>query len=632
MQRVAILGSGLGAMSAAFYLSATPELRERFAVTVYTDGHLLGGKASNGRGEHDRIEEHGLHMMLGWYENAFRFIRDTYEAFEPPADSPFQSWEDAFEPQRRITLGDQHDGEWEAWTVTLPRRNGTPGDGTPLMATEDFLGSMVVWLDSVLKSAMRARRRMWRRDERAQVVRARQQARRKGTVRPRLFNNLLDRIALLWSERDANAPTEVFSGMLEMLDEFAEWLEADLHRAGDNLRRAVRLLQLGVVVVRGYVNDILRPKADFQSLNHLEFRDWLRLHGATDELAWFAPIRALYTLGFAFEDGQHANPDKGRIAAGVALKILLRLGLDYKNAPLWRMKAGMGDTIFAPLYKVLQRRGVQFRFFHKVHRLRSAGLGIDAIELVARPYDGTVLTTVKGLPCWPEEPASEPHTARPLTLRRGTDYDQVVLGIPVPALPQLVQDLVRHRPAWRRLVQGIPHTATQNLQLWVEEDLDELGWTEGSTVMTGFSPELDSWASMSELLPMESFPPTVKGLHYFCACLPEGRTEDQTRELQQRWLAERLPSLWPDWSGRVFSRYERNNTHGSERYMQSFEGTIRYRLAPGDSRFEGLVLAGDWTLTSLNAGSAEAAVQSGMLAAQALGAQLHIVDPPPQRD
>ena len=36
--RVAILGGGAGSMTAAFYLSNTPELRERFEVTVYQTG------------------------------------------------------------------------------------------------------------------------------------------------------------------------------------------------------------------------------------------------------------------------------------------------------------------------------------------------------------------------------------------------------------------------------------------------------------------------------------------------------------------------------------------------------------------------------------------------------------------
>ncbi len=47
-------------------------------------------------------------------------------------------------------------------------------------------------------------------------------------------------------------------------------------------------------------------------------------------------------------------------------------------------------------------------------------------------------------------------------------------------------------------------------------------------------------------------------------------------------------------------------------------GSTKHRLAPGDSGFENLVLAGDWTRTPVNAGSVEAAVQSGRAAAAAL--------------
>ena len=33
------------------------------------------------------------------------------------------------------------------------------------------------------------------------------------------------------------------------------------------------------------------------------------------------------------------------------------------------MRAGMGETVIAPLYEVLRRRGVRFEFFHRVERL-----------------------------------------------------------------------------------------------------------------------------------------------------------------------------------------------------------------------------------------------------------------------
>ena len=42
--RVAVLGGGVGGITAAFELTATPELRERFDVTIYQLGWRIGGK------------------------------------------------------------------------------------------------------------------------------------------------------------------------------------------------------------------------------------------------------------------------------------------------------------------------------------------------------------------------------------------------------------------------------------------------------------------------------------------------------------------------------------------------------------------------------------------------------------
>ena len=71
--RVAILGGGAGGVTAAFELTATPDLREQYEVTVYQRGWRLGGKGASGRNQErgQRIEEHGLHMWMGFYEQAF---------------------------------------------------------------------------------------------------------------------------------------------------------------------------------------------------------------------------------------------------------------------------------------------------------------------------------------------------------------------------------------------------------------------------------------------------------------------------------------------------------------------------------------------------------------------------------
>src|SRR3990172_9851111 len=88
--RVAILGSGLGAMATAFELTATSELRRRFQVTVYQQGWRLGGKAACGRAlrRQERVEEHGLHMMMGWYEHVFALLRAAYDEWERLPNNP----------------------------------------------------------------------------------------------------------------------------------------------------------------------------------------------------------------------------------------------------------------------------------------------------------------------------------------------------------------------------------------------------------------------------------------------------------------------------------------------------------------------------------------------------------------
>ena len=103
-KRVAILGGGGAAMTAAYHLSSTPELRERLEVTVYQMGWRLGGKGASGRnsGVFDRIEEHGLHVWGGFYYNAFRMMRDAYAALDRPPECPLRTWSDAFVPHNMV--------------------------------------------------------------------------------------------------------------------------------------------------------------------------------------------------------------------------------------------------------------------------------------------------------------------------------------------------------------------------------------------------------------------------------------------------------------------------------------------------------------------------------------------------
>ncbi len=69
---------------------------------------------------------------------------------------------------------------------------------------------------------------------------------------------------------------------------------------------------------------------------------------------------------------------------------------------------------------------------------------------------------------------------------------------------------------------------------------------------------------------------------------------------------------------RLDGQYLRANVDPSDRYVLSLPGTGRYRLRADESGYDNLVLAGDWIDSGLNAGCIEAAVVSGVQAANAV--------------
>ena len=87
-RRVAILGGGMAGVAAAWRLSE-PGWEERFEhITIYQRGARLGGKGASHRGANGRVEEHGLHIWLGYYDNAFRLLRECYQELDRPRTDP----------------------------------------------------------------------------------------------------------------------------------------------------------------------------------------------------------------------------------------------------------------------------------------------------------------------------------------------------------------------------------------------------------------------------------------------------------------------------------------------------------------------------------------------------------------
>ncbi|MEO6794519.1 MAG: FAD-dependent oxidoreductase, partial [Mycobacterium sp.] len=129
--RVAILGGGMAGLSAAWRLSE-PEWRDRFdSITVYQRGWRLGGKGASSRGAHGRIEEHGLHLWLGSYQNAFGLLRECYAELDRAATdpaAPITTWDQALIPADNVGLADRLGSDWLIWLGTFTRTDGLPGE------------------------------------------------------------------------------------------------------------------------------------------------------------------------------------------------------------------------------------------------------------------------------------------------------------------------------------------------------------------------------------------------------------------------------------------------------------------------------------------------------------------------
>ena len=97
---------------------------------MYEQGWQLGGKGASGRGVHGRIEEHGLHVWLGYYDNAFRLIRQVYDDLDRDRDRaglPDPSWRDAFTPAGRVGVEERTGRGWQHWVATFSTTGGEPG-------------------------------------------------------------------------------------------------------------------------------------------------------------------------------------------------------------------------------------------------------------------------------------------------------------------------------------------------------------------------------------------------------------------------------------------------------------------------------------------------------------------------
>lgn len=638
--KVAILGGGPAGLSTAFWLTSTPAWRDRYDVSVYTPGWRIGGKCASGR-EDGRILEHGLHILMGCYRNVFATMCACYDEWKPAPGTPFKTWSDAVTPQCQVTLPEKNVfGRWRFWNFNLPSNNQAPCDAALAAAAPPPMTELLKALS--------------RRVERQMLAHDPKQG---GEVRKSMddFRDLVDRSGL--GPQDTARVVQQLQRLQQQVqplrDDVADAaVPADATLAGADIPLSAWpiLLNLGLAIMVG----IARAEAEkdgFARLDEIDFRAWLKANGAWEMSLRSAPIRALYDLTFAFPEGDGSDITKGSIAAGVTLRFALEAALAYVGAPLWKMNAGTGDTLFTPLYQVLVERGVKFNFFHRVEEIALANGRIEQITLLRQATttraDYQPFVTVNGLACWPsrplwdqlvggdkleeagvdfESPGNGTGVRQP-PLQAGTDFDIAVLATPPDIIRDIARNLATADKAWNDMLTHSSSVGTAAFQLWLKPPLQDLGWELGSTVLTAYEAPFGSWADMSHLIPREPAGAT-KTIAYFCGCIPDGQVP-LAEVGMAAWLLKHIGVLWPDATSVVDGNgegnpdllehvYERQNLAGSERYVLTPPKSVKYRLSPSKPVFDNLYVAGDWTATRFSGGCVESAFESGVLAAKAI--------------
>lgn len=673
-KKIAVIGGGIGAMSAVWAITSSPDWQEKYDITVYQLGWRLGGKGASGRGPGARIQEHGLHIFMGFYENTFRVLRQVFDELKNE-QAVFTSIQDAFLPHSRIGVMENVDDKWTPWIIDFPKREGEPGDGTPRQYTtvwEVMSAAVLLAIDWI-----------------------------KGELET-LEKDFPDIVELLheWEALAKDAGTGRLVSLERICDlhhgslgEIEEQLR--LHMNDAQHRHVLLAIDLAGTVLSAFMwnwPDI--AKHGFSVFDDLDFQAFLKKYGARQEtydVKLSAPVRGFYDLVFAYEDGDVERPN---LAAGVALRSAICVALLYKNSVFMKMRSAMGDTIFAPFHKALVKRGVKFEFFHRLDdvKLDESSDGKIVGQLIFNrqawvlngSYDPYV--NVHGLDCWPQAPLTnqlvkgeailkgpngdgtdgwDGHwkgydlenfwTAWPgvetRTLQRGSDFDEVILAVPPAAHRLICPDAVANSANWAKMIDNVGSVQTQAMQLWMKSTVAGLGWREGSTVVDAYREPYNTWADMTDLIDREQWPEDagLRSIAYFCGAMPgvlppphkKGVMEGENQaaaKAGQKWLAEAIGDLWPlaanangglkagqtvdiyksIGTGLLQGQYWRANASPSERYVLSLTGSTQYRLGADGSGCANLFFAGDWTNNGFNAGCVEAATMSGLRCSQAI--------------
>lgn len=706
-KKIAVIGGGLGSLATMYYLMNLPNAKDLYDITLYQQNWQLGGKGASGVNQEKgcRVEEHGIHFWFGFYENGFHLMKDVYAQLNRPKGYPVATFEQAFKAQPSMDFAQQVDGQWTDWKVDFPSFPGTLGDGIFISPIEEmiyvgfqFLADEFHKIIEHLKSGcLGIFIHPFRRRKKAPIHATHEAY--LAAIEKELAKTIQQPIerrlrALGAFYKDPQHHQEQYKGHhIAHLNATKAWIWDEIgHLVASNpkLLRIWCLLDFGFAVLKGIIEDgVLYAKddqfyLDFSKINHYDFTEWLILHGADKNYINSNPlVKSMYDGPFAFFRGAVSTPN---VEAGTALNIFFRLAFTCKENAMFRMQGGMGDIVFAPIYQYFKKEfpeNVHFEFFHQAENLV---LSKDKCVVESIVFDRLIdlkegvleydpLIQVKGFDCWPSEPLfdqlnqeqSEEIKKRGINISsdwsgwtgteviktRGEDFDDLVIGASLGALPTFCDELITQNGKWARMLDGVGTVQTQAFQIWLTKSPEELS-IDPQKILSTYVEPLDTFAEMNQVLNREGWPETgekPKCLLYVCGAFLDsgtipppdagyfptsqhGEIFDNMRHYVKHDLKFIIPKAFDangqfDWNllydptgqvgeDRLKYQYFRANIDTTERYVYSLKGSSKFRLKANESGFDNVFLTGDWIQNGMNIGFVEGATISGILAARAV--------------
>jgi hypothetical protein len=352
--------------------------------------------------------------------------------------------------------------------------------------------------------------------------------------------------------------------LMEALAAQTRKLLNDFASIDPKIRMKTEIIDIVLTIMVGLFRDrVLFDDKGLDVINGYDYRAWLTQHGATRTSVKSSFLTGIYDLVFAYRRG---DPTRPALAAGVAIRGALRMLFTYRGAMFWRIRSGMGDAVFAPFYKVLlegrkvkgsdgkstDASTVQFHFLHELEEVafKAPEKGSRYVSsLKFKTYgdwsklDDCSRAALDDFGCWPDAPAvrfgeaiKAGNGTRELHVK--THFDGVIFAMGIDEFKKACIDEAHFENAdaklpaqWAAMCGQVKTVATKSAQVWLDKDLEGLGWYRGSGIFTALACSFDTWADMTHTLATErawratagkaSKFSAARSVAYFCATMPE---------------------------------------------------------------------------------------------------------------